>query len=67
MNHRIGFKVTITNTERWTLTRTVKREIKIEPLQGRTDTKNTITVPPVIVHVEVRQDAGTHIAQDVTK
>lgn len=65
MNHRTGYKVTIIDTEQVTLTRTVKREIKIEPLQRRTETKNTTTVPPVIVHVEVRQDAGTHVTQDV--
>ena len=65
MNHRTGYKVTIVDTEQVTLTRTVKREIKIEPLQGRTNTKNTTTEAPVIVYVEVRQDAGTHITQDV--
>ena len=65
MNHRTGYKVTIIDTEQVTLTRTVKREIKIEPLQRRTETKNTTTVPPVIVHVEVWQDAGTHVTQDV--
>ncbi|MDO4842596.1 MAG: hypothetical protein Q3982_07990 [Phoenicibacter congonensis] len=65
MNHRTGYKVTIIDTEQFTLTRTVKRKIKIEPLQRRTETKNTTTVPPVIVHVEVRQDAGNHVTQDV--
>ena len=62
MNHRTGFKVTVTETERWTLTRSVKREIKVEPLRTN---KNTTTAAPVIVLVEVRQDAGNHLAQDV--
>lgn len=63
MNHIDGYKVTIIQTERWTLTRTVKRETRIEPIH-RTN-KNTATADTVTVLVEVRQDAGNHKAQDV--
>jgi len=63
MNHIDGYKVTIRQTVRWTLTRTIKREIEIEPI-ARTN-KNTATAATVSVLVEVRQDAGNHKAQDV--
>ena len=47
MNHRTGYKVTIIDTEQVTLTRTVKREIKIEPLQRRTEKKTRQRCPPL--------------------
>lgn len=58
MKHTDGYKVTIIDTERWTLTRTIKREIRIEP-EHRTN-KNTETADTVTVLVEVRKGAGNH-------
>lgn len=63
MNHIDGYKVTIIQTERWMLTRSIKQEVRIEPLTRAN--KNTATAATVSVLVEVRQDAGNHKAQDV--
>lgn len=63
MNHIDGYKVTIIQTERWTLTRSIKQEVRIEPLTRAN--KNTATAATVSVLVEIRQDAGNHKAQDV--
>ena len=54
MNHIDGYKVTIIQTERWTLTRSIKQEVRIEPLTWAN--KNTATAATVSVLVEVRQD-----------
>lgn len=60
MNHRQGFKVTITVTERLTITRSVKQEIKVEPIADQQ--KNTATGATVTVFVLVGKDAGNHKA-----
>lgn len=64
MNHKDGYKVTIKDTERWTLTRSRRREILIEPFNPRTN-KNTATATTIVVLLEVRQGTGNHKAQDV--
>ena len=63
MNHENGYKVTITITERLTITRSVKREIRIEPITRIK--KNTTAAATAIVLIGVRQDAGNHKAQDI--
>lgn len=56
MNHEDGFRVTIIRTERLTITRTIKREIRIEP--NASQQKNTKTGGSVNVFVAAGKDAG---------